>query len=221
MKQILRSRVIQATVESAPYLARMEADCIQSLERPAGHSGKVQRRPRSGSTTRTFSPPLPRDGQELFLVFLHLADERPIAGIFVVGGPKDHFSEDGSEIDSFGGKRVNQFSPVRRVACGGDDSMNDQLLQTIGQDVCGDSFVGFQEFLVGAESSQHHVANDQERPVIAKDFHRSVERAFRAPLGPCSPFRHIHSLTHFHLHFTSKIGRLTFNLQQKFIREDC
>ena len=59
-----------------------------------------------------FNPALPRRGQELFFVFLDQLDERLIAGIFVAGGPENHFSEDGCEIDAFGGKRVNEFSPV-------------------------------------------------------------------------------------------------------------
>src|SRR6266403_3551328 len=99
--------------------------------------------------------------------------------------------------------------------------MKEQPLKTIGQDVRGDSLVGVQEFLVGTESAKHHVANDQERPAITKDFHRSIQGTLRAPLGAGSPFCHIGSLTYFHLHFTSKIGRLTFDLQESFRRKGC
>src|SRR6266403_198598 len=99
--------------------------------------------------------------------------------------------------------------------------MKEQPLKTIGQDVRGDSFVGFEEFLVGTESAKHHVANDQERPAITKDFHRSIQGTLRAPLGAGSPFRHTYSLTHFDLHFASKVGRLTFDLQESFRRKGC
>jgi len=53
-----------------------------------------------------FNPALTRRRQELFFVFLDQLDKRLIAGIFVLGGPQDHFGEDGCQIDSFGGKRV-------------------------------------------------------------------------------------------------------------------
>jgi hypothetical protein len=93
-------------------------------------------------------------------------------------------------------------------------------MKTIGQNVGRDSLVGIQEFLVGPESAEHHVANDEERPAVAKDFHRGIQGTFGAPLGAGSLFRHIQSLTYFHLHFTSKIGRLTLDFQENFGRKD-
>jgi len=67
---------------------------------------------------------------------------------------------------------------------GGDDPVGDKSLEAIGKDVGGDAFVGGQEFLEGAEAAQHHVAEDQEGPAVAKHFDGGVrghpERRLRA-----------------------------------------
>jgi len=52
-------------------------------------------------------PALTRRRQELFFVFLDQLGQSVDCRIFVLGGPQDHFGEDGCQIDSFGGKRVN------------------------------------------------------------------------------------------------------------------
>src|SRR5213594_3032343 len=72
--------------------------------------------------------------------------------------------------------------------------MSDQLAQTIGQNVRCDSLVGFQEFLVAPESPQHHVADDQQRPAIAQNLHRSIQRTPRPPLRARLPCPHISTL---------------------------
>src|SRR5260370_17527792 len=88
--------------------------------------------------------------------------------------------------------------------------MSYQLAQGIRQYVCRDSFVGFQELLVGPESPKHHVANNQQRPAVAQDLHRSIQRTPGPPLWTRLLLRHIPTLAYFNLHFASKIGRLTF-----------
>ena len=108
-----------------------------------------------------FGPVLPDSGQEFPLVLLHEPDERRISGIFVRGGPEDHFREDRGKIDAFRCKRADPLSPIRWIALGGDDSMSLQPPQTIRQDVRGNTFVGTEEFLVGPEAAEHHVADDE------------------------------------------------------------
>src|SRR5260370_35355802 len=88
--------------------------------------------------------------------------------------------------------------------------MSYQIAQAIRQYVCRDSFVGFQEVLVGPESPKHHVANNQQGPAIAQDLHPSVQRTPRPPLWPRLLLRQIPTLADFNLHFASMIGRLTF-----------
>jgi len=98
----------------------------------------------------------------LFLVLSHLPDKRLIGRIFVCGGPEHHFREDWREIDSLWGKRVNQLAAIRGVGPGGDDSMSDQLLQPVRQNIRRDFLVGTQELFIRAETPQHHVANNQQ-----------------------------------------------------------
>jgi len=95
---------------------------------------------------------------KLLFALLHLADQSLIAGFFMFGGPEDHFGQDGSEIEALGGQNVNQLSAVGGIFFRGDDAVSEQSFQAIGEDVGGDSFVRGEEFLEGAETSQHHVA---------------------------------------------------------------
>jgi hypothetical protein len=44
----------------------------------------------------------------------------------------------------------------------------------MGQNIGGDVFVGFKKLGVAAKAAEHHVANDQQRPAIAEDFHGNV-----------------------------------------------
>ena len=133
--------------------------------------------------TRSLNPTFLDGSQKLLLVLLHLLDKRLILGFFMPGGPENHFREHGSEIDAFCGERVDQLSPVGGIRLGGDDSIHFQPAQAIGQNVCGDSFVGLQEFLVAPESAQHHVAEDEQRPAIAQHFHGGIEGTSGATLG--------------------------------------
>src|SRR2546425_8543703 len=153
-----------------------------------------------------FGPTLSHCSQKLLLVLLHLPDKRLITGIFVRGCPQDHFREHRCKIDSFGCEQVNQLSPVRWVSFRGNDSMSFQLTTATRQYVRRDSFIGLQEFFVGSRSSQHHVADNQQRPAIAQYPHGSIQRTPRPPLWTRPLLRHISTLAYFHLHFTSKMG---------------
>jgi hypothetical protein len=144
-----------------------------------------------------FGPALVDCGQKLLLAVLHLADERLIFGFFVRGGPEDHFREDGSKIDSLGSEHVNQFSAVRRVLFRGDNSIRLQLPQAIRQYVGRDSFVGLQEFLVAAESPEHHVTQNQQRPAVAQHLHGSIQWTPRPALRTRLLLWHIQMLADF------------------------
>jgi hypothetical protein len=113
---------------------------------------------------------------ELLLVRSHELDKRLILSLFMAGGPENHFRKDGSKIDSLGGKRIDQFSSVGAVLLGGDYAVGLQPAQAVGQYIGGDSFIGtFEEFFVGAEAAEHHVAQDQKRPAVAQHFDRSIQ----------------------------------------------
>jgi len=122
-----------------------------------------------------FGPALAHGRYELFLVLSHLPDKRLIGRIFVCGCPEHHFREDWREIDSLRGERVNKLAAIRGVALGGDDSMSDQLLQPVRQNIRRDFLVGAQKFFIGSKSPQHHVANNQQGPAIAQYLHGSIQ----------------------------------------------
>jgi len=86
-------------------------------------------------------PALSDIGYDALLVRLQFADERLIAGLFVPGGPKDHFGEDGSKIDAFGCEKVDGLPSIGCIRLRSDDAMSFQLAQTIGQDIRGDVLV--------------------------------------------------------------------------------
>jgi len=114
------------------------------------------------------------------LILLYELDHRLIASIFVRVCPEHHLREERSKIDSFCCQQADQLSLNRSISVGGGDSTSYEFPQTIGQNVRRDSF---QEFLAGSESSEHHVADNRQRPGIARYLHGSVQQTSRPPLG--------------------------------------
>src|SRR6266852_9605476 len=145
-------------------------------------------------SSRGFGPALAHGRYELFLVLSHLPDKRLIGRIFVCGCPEHHFREDWREIDSLRGERVNKLAAIRGVALGGDDSMSDQLLQPVRQNIRRDFLVGTQELFIRAETPQHHVANNQQRPAIAQYLHGSIQGTSGAAPGVRVLMRHTENL---------------------------
>src|SRR5260370_32567963 len=95
--------------------------------------------------------------------------------------------------------------------------MSDQLLQTIGQNVGRNSFVGFQELPVAPESPQHHVAQNQQRPAIAQHLHRSIQRTSRPPRPPCRSSSDMSHSYIFHLHFARNMATFPPNGFSSFL----
>src|SRR6267378_1322757 len=65
----------------------------------------------------------------------------------------------------------------------GDNPMGDQLLQPVRQNIRRDSLVGTQKLFVRTETAEHHVADNQQRPAVTEDLHRSIERTTRSSFG--------------------------------------
>jgi len=88
----------------------------KQIPHPKSGFGMTNREVRSselGSEGMALRPASSHSSQKFLLVFPHLPDEGLIAGIFVRGGPENHFREYRCEIDSFGSQQVNQLSSVR------------------------------------------------------------------------------------------------------------
>src|SRR5260370_29084528 len=75
--------------------------------------------------------------------------------------------------------------------------MSDEVWQRVRQNIRRDLIVGAEELFIGAESPQHHVANNQQRPAIAQDLHGSIQWTPRPPLGIGLLLRHFSTLTFF------------------------
>ena len=120
-------------------------------------------------------PSLAHGGQELVLVCSHLPDERLVAGFFMSGRPQNHFRQHWRKINALGRQRVNHFSAVGGISLCLDNSVGFQAAETVSQNICRNFFAGVQKLVKRLVSTQHHVAQDQERPPIAQRFHRCVE----------------------------------------------
>jgi hypothetical protein len=137
-----------------------------------------------GFGTLCFSGPAAADrGQKCVFILAHLLDQRLIARIFVRGRPQHHFGEDRGEIDAFPREQIDAFARIGRIALDGDDPVVLQQAQAPGQNVRGDAFVGFQEFLERFGPSQHHVSDDEQRPAIAQHFDRGIQGTPGTPAG--------------------------------------
>ena len=112
-----------------------------------------------------------------------------IAGIFVSGGPKDHLRENRSEVHTFGGEEIVQFTAIGGIGSRGDYAVGLQAAQTVGENVTGDALAGGKEFLEGAVATDHDVADDEQGPAVAEHFDGGVERTPGAAVGgglfPC------------------------------------
>jgi hypothetical protein len=83
--------------------------------------------------------------------------------------------------------------------------MSDQFLQAARQNIRRDSFVGSKELFVRPESPQHHVADNQQRPAVTEDLHRSIQGTSGATLVARPLPWHFSSVAYFNLHFASDL----------------
>jgi hypothetical protein len=127
-----------------------------------------------------------------------------IAGFLMRGGPENHLGENRSEINSLSGEPVIYFASVGGIRFGGDDPGGNQLAEAVGEDIGGDALVANHELFVAAKATEHHVADDEQRPAVAQHFDRSVQRATRPTLGGCYVSWHF-SIIDYYLQFASKI----------------
>jgi hypothetical protein len=138
----------------------------------------------------SFFPPLPYGKKELFLAGSHLPDQGLVAGLFMARRPQHHFCKYRRQVNPFGRQLVNYLPPVGGISMCLDNAVGFQPAETVGQNICGDFFVGVQKFVKGLISAKHHVAQDQERPPVAQHFHRGVQRTSRTALGRRLLFLH-------------------------------
>ncbi len=136
-------------------------------------------------------------GDDLFFAALELADKGLIAGFFVARGPEDHFGEDGREVDSFCGEKVNLLASIGGIRFRGDDAGSFEAAEAVSENVGGDFFVRAEEFLEGFEAPNHHVAKDEKGPAVAEHFDGSVQGTRRAAMDEGLPVGHARNIKSF------------------------
>ena len=84
------------------------------------------------------------------------------------------------------------IDPVLVVEALFDQTQSDQPLQPIGQDVGRNTLGIILEILVAMLVEQGHVANQQQRPLVAEEIQRGCDRAGRSGLKLGAGFNSIH-----------------------------
>jgi hypothetical protein len=93
--------------------------------------------------------------------------------------PRSHFQQKRNQCDAFFRKAVNRFLFVGRVIGLGNDPLLDKLSKSVGQDIRCDAFQRLgQQFAEMPSINENDVADDKQRPLIAKHFDRLVDDAF-------------------------------------------
>ena len=155
-----------------------------------------------------FRPVVMNFGVEFSFVRAHQANEGRIADVFVAGGPEDHFGEDGSEVNALGRERVDALATIGRIVARRKNAEVFETAEAVGKNVGGDFFVGLQKFVKAGVTTQHHVAENEQRPAIAQHFDRGVQWTARPPLRSGPLFRHSITVAYFHLQRASHLGKL-------------
>jgi len=98
----------------------------------------------------------------------------------VLRAPRDDFQQDREEVDALRGQAVATRSSLVVTF---DNAVAFEPGQAIGQDVGRDPFLRSQELRVGRPALEHQVADDEQRPRVAENLEREVDRAVRPPPG--------------------------------------
>lgn len=135
-------------------------------------------KPRQEGREVTFEPPPPDFAEDLLAILLHFGYESAgCARLFMPRAPNQQLKQDRRQINPFLRQPVLHFSSICfrrfRVNNGG----RFKFLKTVRQDVRGNAFARFLEFLKRAESANHQIANNQQRPAIAELLERDTDRA--------------------------------------------
>ena len=88
----------------------------------------------------------------------------------MAGSPKQQFQQQGREVNTSFCEAIFYFSPVSLVFVGRQDAREQKLTEPRGQYVAGDAFARGLELLKTPVPTYHHVADDEERPAVAKNI---------------------------------------------------
>jgi hypothetical protein len=102
---------------------------------------------------------------------------------FVPGTPNEQVQEDRRQVNSFLREAVIDLPPIGLFRFRGDDAGGLEIPESVREDVGGDTFTRFLEFLKSAEAADHEIADDEERPAIAQEFEGDADRASGSAAG--------------------------------------
>src|SRR5882724_8678657 len=100
----------------------------------------------------------------------------------VPDAPAAYLDNDGQKIDARGSQGVYIFLLMTGVRGLLYYSFPLQHIEPVRQDIRCDLLLRLQEFPEMALSFEHDIPDDQQAPLIPKDFHRNVHRASRSVL---------------------------------------
>ncbi len=111
--------------------------------------------------------------------------------VLVSRSPNQQFQQRGREIDSLLRQPIVDAPAIGLLRFSADNSRGLQPAQTPGQNVGRNALTRALEIFERSQTTNHHVAHDQQRPAVAKDFQRDADRTPRPVLrlGPYSQFR--------------------------------
>ena len=95
----------------------------------------------------------------------------------VLASPDRHLRQHRQQLDALLGQTVDRLLQMRRVVGLGDDPLREQHPKPIGEDIGGNALLRSQQFAVVPFVAEHHIANDQEAPLVAHHLKREVDRA--------------------------------------------
>jgi hypothetical protein len=95
----------------------------------------------------------------------------------VFASPDRHLRQHRQQLDALLGQAVDRLLQMRRVVGLGDDPLREQHPQPIGEDIGGNALLRPQQLAVVPLVAEHHVANDQQAPLVAHHLEREIDRA--------------------------------------------
>lgn len=98
----------------------------------------------------------------------------------ILVSPRNHFQQKRKQGYALFGEAVNRFLFMGRIARPGNDPLLDKPPQPVGQDIRCDAFHRLgEEFAEMPSIHEKDVAEDEQGPLIAKQFDGLVDDAFR------------------------------------------
>ncbi len=151
-------------------------------------------------------PSLPHFSEKFFPVFCQRLDRGAWnSGVLMARAPDEQFQQRRREINSLLGQPVVNAPAIGDFRFCADDAGGLQTAQPPGKDVGCDSLARILKILECPEATNHHVANDQQRPAIAEDLERDTDRTAR-PLLRLGFRKQFSRRYQYHLQNASRLG---------------